>query len=340
MRNVDGNSFSSKKNFLLETEKYSRIPFQESTRQLWCRFTNFCGAENHITVPLNMEQRISNEIANEISGIDDPESPYSVLIIKKKSLFEIQYDLLRQKIQGWETRQMIPKAESDDAIKILNELGKMNQSLKCQTDALCGQIIELQHQLALESKSRIETETIMTDRISHLERDRICQSEKISKLERDRICESEKISHLERENSQLVHDRICERELMLIRALATSFQYALTQKFPGLFTTHFPYACTFNDISKKVSKQSNVTWDTTLQDVTNIFLSHGTDAEDINPLIKVIRELGTRSSHVTIMIDANGNQRKPSAKELLEIIDHSPLHPDIKSACIGKVGCE
>jgi hypothetical protein len=61
-------------------------------------------------------------------------------------------------------------------------------------------------------------------------------------------------------------------------------------------------------------------------------LFNGTDPEDINPLIKVIRELSTRSSHVTIMIDTNGNQRKPSAKELLEIIDHSPLHPDIKSA--------
>jgi hypothetical protein len=46
---------------------------------------------------------------------------------------------------------MIPKAESDDAIKILKELGIINQSLveKCQTDALCGQIIQLQHQLAL-----------------------------------------------------------------------------------------------------------------------------------------------------------------------------------------------
>jgi hypothetical protein len=203
------------------------------------------------TVPLNIKQSISDEISTEIIGIDDPESPYSVY--QNKSPFEIQDNLLSQKIQGWETCQMIPKAESDDAIKILNELGIINQSLveKCQTDALCGQIIQLQHQLALESKSRIETQTIILEKICQLERLKIC--ERISHLE---ICE--RISHLER-------DRICERELMLIRALATSFQYALTQKFPGLFTTHFPYACTFNDISKKVSKQSNVTWDTTLQ---------------------------------------------------------------------------
>ena len=244
------------------------------------------------------------EIASEISGLDDQESPYAVLFIKNKSAFETQCNLIRQKIQGWETRQMIPKAESDDALKILKELGNIHQSLKSQTDALSGQIIQLQHLLALESKSRIETESMLLERISQQES----------------------------EITQLKRERICERELMLIRSLATSFQYALTQKFPGLFTTLFPYACTFNDISKKVSKQSNDTFNTTLQAVTNIFISRGTDAEDINPLIKIIRELGTSSSHVTKLIDENGNQRKPSAQELLEIIDRSPLRPEIRGA--------
>jgi acetolactate synthase small subunit len=188
------------------------------------------------------------------------------------------------------------------------------------TDALSGQIVQLQYKLDLESKSRVEIETKMLARISQLESERICERERISQLESERICERERISQLESE-------RICERELMLVRALATSFQYALTQKFPGLFTTLFPYSCTFNDISKKVSKQSNDTFNTTLEEVTNVFISHGTDAEDINDLINIIRELGTSSSHVTKLIDG-----KPSAADLLEIINHSPLPPNIKIA--------
>jgi hypothetical protein len=202
------------------------------------------------------------------------------------------------------------------------------------TDALSGQIVQLQYKLDLESKSRVEIETKMLARISQLESEGICERERISQLESERICERERISQLESERicereriSQLESERICERELMLVRALATSFQYALTQKFPGLFTTLFPYTCTFNDISKKVSKQSNDTFNTTLEEVTNVFISHGTDAEDINDLINIIRELGTSSSHVTKLIDG-----KPSAADLLEIINHSPLPPNIKIA--------
>jgi hypothetical protein len=64
------------------------------------------------------------------------------------------------------------------------------------------------------------------------------------------------IDKLEEKTEFLVHSRNEGQHVMLVGALATSFQYALTQKFPGVFTTKFPHCCTFGGIDKTITAQN------------------------------------------------------------------------------------
>lgn len=119
--------------------------------------------------------------------------------------------------------------------------------------------------------------------------------------------------------------------LMLIRTLATSFQYALTQKFPGVFKTRYPFSCTFNEIDKKVTTQNDESFHATLAAVKSFFLERGIQSYDINTLIKNIREMGTPTiPFFTKMLDVNGVPFKPSAADLHEVINVANLPASIK----------
>ncbi len=111
---------------------------------------------------------------------------------------------------------------------------------------------------------------------------------------------------------KLIRIRDEGQRVMLIRALGTSFQYALTQKFPGLFTSKYSYSCTFTDIAKKVATQNNALFNSTLSDVKKLFVENGIEEADISSLIASIRQLGVSTSHMTFMIGANGVEYKPT----------------------------
>jgi hypothetical protein len=238
-----------------------------------------------------------------ISSECDDEYPTSIIVLKKQSKFNKLCDSLEQMISLWKEKSVpVTVEECEDALKIIENLKETHAVLQTRTSALSEQIIQLQSQLAAEVRLREKTE-------------RELQSQ---------------IDQLRASNVSLISSRDEGQRVMLIRALGTSFQYALTQKFPGVFTTKYPYSCTFNDIDKKISAQRNVLYDNTLADVKSFFLTRGIVAADINGLIKTIREVGTASSHVTEMIGADGVAFKPSAADLHGVINSSTLSDTIK----------
>lgn len=62
-------------------------------------------------------------------------------------------------------------------------------------------------------------------------------------------------SDLKMKIDDLTSEREELRRVMLVRALATATQFALTEQFPGVFgKKKFRYACTYDDIKAVVSK--------------------------------------------------------------------------------------
>lgn len=61
------------------------------------------------------------------------------------------------------------------------------------------------------------------------------------------------------------------------------------------------------------------------------FSTRGIESNDINTLVKNIRNVGTSTSHMTEMIDANETSFKPTADDLHQIINNVNLPEDTKA---------
>jgi ribosomal protein L29 len=206
-----------------------------------------------------------------------------------------------------------------------------------RTSALSEQIIQIQSQLAAVVLLRQKTEQDLQTQIDQLKAGIKLAAEVLlrQKTEQDLQTQIDQLKagneSLIRSRDEVIRSRDEGQRVMLIRALGTSFQYALTQKFPGVFTTKYPYSCTFNDIDKKITALHDTSYDAILADMKSFFSARGIENSDINALIKTIREVGTATSHLTEMIDANAVAYKPSAADLREVINVVQLPETIKA---------
>jgi hypothetical protein len=104
----------------------------------------------------------------------------------------------------------------------------------------------------------------------------------------------------------------------------------MTEKFPGVFTTKYPYSCTFDSIATKVSGKNNKSFNETLSWIKQLFTAQGVDEEDISICIKQIRDLGTTTSHPCTMVNQSGNEYVPSADEMRVLISEVNLARALK----------
>jgi hypothetical protein len=114
---------------------------------------------------------------------------------------------------------------------------------------------------------------------------------------------------------------------MLVRALSTSLQHHLTVQLPGLFTTKHTFSCSFDDIVAKVTKSGDAIHQQTLKKIEQLFIDERVELEDIAPMIKQIRELGTSNSH---MVSVTGEEYVPSSVQLEEMISVVSLEESLK----------
>lgn len=203
--------------------------------------------------------------------------PHSIIVIRQPTKFQKLCDSLAEIIMSWKDGSVaVTEDQCRDALVVINLIKDRHADLQSKTSALSEQIILIQSQLAAEVLLRKEMQ---------------CQIDSLIRI---------------RDEGQRV---------MLVRALGTSFQYALTQKFPGLFTTKYPFSCTFDNIDAKVTAQNNATFNAILANVKAFFSTRGIESNDINTLVKNIRNVGTSTSHMTEIIDANETSFKPTADD-------------------------
>lgn len=248
------------------------------------------------------------------SNGNDWEQSQPIVLIRTASEFDKTCDSLAKLIVSWKEGSLpVTNEQCEEAMGIIGTLREKYGDLSSKTSALSEQIVMIQSQLATERRERQSSERDLQTKIDELQSSKRDLQTKVDKL---------MIMSAERDE---------ERRVMLIRALGTSFQYALTQKFPGVFTTKYPYSCTFNDIDRKIAAQHNASYDAILESVKTFFSERGIEPSDINALIKTIRELGTATGHVTEAIDANGVTYKPCAADLHQVINVANLSEAVKA---------
>lgn len=109
----------------------------------------------------------------------------------------------------------------------------------------------------------------------------------------------------------LISERDELRRVMLVRALATATQFALTEQFPVVFgNKKFRYAFTYDDIKAVVLKTRESNHEAKLNEVVAVF--EGIDETDIVSQLQVIREIGTVTCHPTTMIASEKTEYVPT----------------------------
>lgn len=151
----------------------------------------------------------------------------------------------------------------------------------------------------------------------------------IKKEKEDRKKETE---DLKKRVGQLEKDKQDLRRVMLVRSLATATQFAITEKFGGLFSSRYAYSTTIDNVRAKVNslKCADPLATTTFNTITKLFVDQGVDKLDIASLIKTIREVGTDNSHPMEMVNTDGSEYQPDYTQMKEIIDFAPLTNEMK----------
>ena len=234
---------------------------------------------------------------------DDFGPPKAIVVIRQPTKFDKLCDSLAKTIVSWKDGSVaVTENQCREALSVIDVIKERHPDLQSKTSALSEQIIQIQSQLASEVLLRKQKEQELQSQIDVLKAD----------------------------NESLIRIRDEGQRVMLVRALGTSFQYALTQKFPGVFTTKYPFSCTFDNIDRKVTALNDATFDATLASVKAFFTAREIQVADINVLIKNIREIGTSTSNMTEVIDSNGVAFNPSAADLHGVINAVALSDSIK----------
>lgn len=125
--------------------------------------------------------------------------------------------------------------------ELLKKTGSEEDDQNRTVIALGKEIISLRGSLKEEIEAREKAQSIFEKQIDDISQsnNKLTQSNKDSA-----ICRLEK-RHKDTQN------------LMLVRAMGSSFQHSLTKLFSGLFTTRYSFSCTFNIVRATVDKDTN-----------------------------------------------------------------------------------
>ena len=263
------------------------------------------------------------------SDVDDNGVP-NINTVRKPSKFDRICDSLGKMIVSWKDGSVpVTNDQCQEALKIIEHIKEKHAELQSKTSALSEQIILIQSQLTAEVARRNKKEQDLQSQIDTLKASNVELKADTVELKADTVELKAAIVELTA-NVELKEARDESQRVLLVRALGTSFQYALTQKFPGLFTTRYPFACTFKEIDAKVTAKNDAQFNLTLANVKSFFLQRGIESDDINTLINIIRRIGICTTHMIEMVDTNGVAFKPTAADLHEVINKVNLPATFK----------
>lgn len=201
----------------------------------------------------------------------------------KKLILQVRE--IKEKLIHWES------VKPSDAE--LNETQKEVDNIIDSLNKIDDEYSKIQEDLA-DMRSQLEAEI---ERRKELNKDVVGLQAKVFELEG----KLENLN-LERDREQL--ERLLERQLMLLRQLASSYQYNAVKYVEGCSTGRFMHAVTHEQLgrssSKAVEKASRFA-----EIESKFFGSRFSKTEEINTAVKDIRELGTSISHPQTL--RNGN---------------------------------
>jgi len=226
---------------------------------------------------------------------DNDEEGTVILIHRPPTKFDKICDAVSAQISLWKGGALVTEQDCDAALMKMDSLKLKHHELQVRTSAISQELLEVKQLLRAEVIARKADIKKLSDEVQDLKKD---------KLELRRI--------------------------MLVRALSTSLQHHLTVQFPGLFTTKYTFSCTFDDIVAKVTKSGDAIHQQTLKKIEQLFIDEGVELEDIAPMIKQIRELGTSTSHPRTMVSVTGEEYVPSSAQLEEMISVVSLEESLK----------
>lgn len=252
-----------------------------------------------------------------IGDHDDEGGSVIVGVIRPPTKFDKICDDLGGLIQKWKTKEVpITQEDCDGALQIIEIIKQKHASLQTLASTMSSEILALKGTITNEINNRIISEKKMNEDIQRLNATITQMTATIEKL-------TATVDGQEKRRKEI-------ENIMIIRAMGTSFQYALTQKFPKVFTSKYAYACTLPDIQARLAKYENPDYQRIIDEVIAVFTNNGCLEEDIPDLIKVIRELGTENSHLTKVKDADGKERPLSYEDIEEAISNATLAEDRK----------
>lgn len=133
-------------------------------------------------------------------------------------------------------------------------------------------------------------------------------------------------------------DRIVGRDederFKMLGRLATATQFAMAEKFNGLFSRRYSYNTSIEEIYHKIYSEENNDSSSiaTYQSIIDLFAAEGVLEEDIPHLIQSIREVGTSNSFLSIeIINTSNVEQYIDATEMAKIIDEVLLSPTVKT---------
>lgn len=247
-------------------------------------------------------EELLQKLGSEEDDNDEGGSTTLISIRRKPTKFDKLVMDITKFVCDVKSGQKMTDQDCDNALAILDKIKNTHHDLQQLTSTLSKEIFELKGKIDAETKVREETNQLMLS----------------------------KIDELELSNKTLYNEYNNMKNVMLVRALATSFQFSLTKLFPGLFTSRYAFSCTFDDVQAKVEKKKNPIFDQELTAVVKLFQEKGVEKEDVPLLIKTIRELGTEHSHVTTVKDGE-IERKATAADIELAITNADIDATIKS---------
>jgi len=214
--------------------------------------------------------------------------------------FNTRMDKVREKIRKWKLDGDFGDEQADvlAELKVLKRLFKDKEE---SVDALSTEVVKHRRQIRKEKKERESDNKNLSDMIADLEK-----------------------------------DKLDLRRVMLVRALATATQFAVAEKFNGLFSGRYAYSTTIDDIRKKVYSKSNTDAKSTAtyRAMIALFAAEGVNEADVPQLIKNIRKIGTNNIHPMTMIDSQGLEHQPDVVEMSQIIAASPVEVVLKDDAV------
>ena len=127
---------------------------------------------------------------------------------------------------------------------------------------------------------------------------------------------------LEKEISIMKNERIMERNLMLVRQLATSYQYRAA-KYVDVGDAKRRYCTTHHQIMSSAKKRGveNVRKANDIEQEFFRLSPNLSETDHIANIIKQVRELGTSTSHPSLMIHDDLSESPPTSADMALIIN-------------------